>query len=335
MWSQEELDKIQKLLLSEDEDNQLLAMELLNQVENRDEFIPILSFLLIADSNRPEVEYAAEEILMNTDETLNSYWKKVCEVFDPYVDYTEKDQMAFDNLEKHIALFDSFLEQAPRFSKVYQKLGKELIKRLSKPEKGLEFIRKAADANPNDFQANFDYAFQLAEKKEHADTIIKHYMNCLNVNNSFFEIYHNLGKTYVLKRDIKKAVEVFRLCLAKFPQKWETMIELSLSLKELGDKDEARSLLEQALALNPESHLAHNNMSFLLWSEYGEHELALNHIKRALEILPKKGIYWHTEAEVHWYGFKNKEKALEALYQGKKADNNYKGGDSMIRELEK
>jgi hypothetical protein len=49
-----------------------------------------------------------------------------------------------------------------------------------------------------------------------------------------------------------------------------------------------------------------------------------------LKLLPGKGKYWHTLAEVEWYGFKNREKALAALYKAKEVQQHYKGGDQLI-----
>jgi tetratricopeptide (TPR) repeat protein len=333
MWSKEELDKIKKLLLSADEDNQLLGLELLKQVDNKDDFAPLLVFLSIAESGRYDIVDSVKGILKILDPTVRNYWKNVCNLI---IDNSSKTKTELvENFEKHIDLFDSFLLQAPRFSETYYEIGRKLIKNFKMSKNGLEFLRKGAEANPEDFNVNFDYAFFLPEEAKNADTIIRHYNICLSIKSSFFGTYHNLGKAYMLKGDIKKAIEVFRNCLSKFPQKWETMIELSMSVKENGDKLEARSLLEQAISINPDSHLAHNNFSFLLWSEFkNEQELALYHITKALEIKPLKGLYWHTKAEVYWYGFEDKEKAFEALHKGMEVEPGYNGCGAMIKELE-
>jgi tetratricopeptide (TPR) repeat protein len=71
------------------------------------------------------------------------------------------------------------------------------------------------------------------------------------------------------------------------------------------------------------------------WNYFKTYKKAKKNIKIALKISPKDGLYWHTLAEVEWYGFKNKEKALEALHQAKTVQPSYKAADAMIAEIEK
>jgi Tfp pilus assembly protein PilF len=112
------------------------------------------------------------------------------------------------------------------------------------------------------------------------------------------------------------------------------MIELALALEDLGQLDEARSMLYEAIEIDEYSHLAYNNLAYLLWMHFDEFEFAKQNINIALQMKPNDGLYWHTLAEVEWYGFKNKENALAALYKGKEVQKSYKGGDELIKELE-
>jgi tetratricopeptide (TPR) repeat protein len=334
MWSKEELFKIQKLLLSADEDNQLLGLELLKPQENIDFFVPLLSFLAVTEYARPEVLRYVFQVLNCAESKLCTYWENVCSVWSPFMDGPKIKAKEIENIEKHIGLFDSFLEQSPRFSFFYNDFGRKLIEDLHRYEKGLEYLRKAAEANPDDYKASFYYAYYLPKIPVNIEIIISYYNNCLRLNNSYFWAHHYLGIIYLHKDDILKAIEIFQYCLTRSPQRWETMVQLSLALKKQGKVVEARELLEQAVRINPESHEVRNNFSALLWSEFGEYKQALKHIKKALKLLPGKGKYWHTLAEVEWYGFKNREKALAALYKAKEVQQHYKGGDQLIRELE-
>lgn len=329
-WSQDDFLKIQKLLLSEDESNQLIGLELLKQNSSFDEFASLLVFLSYADINRVEVVKNIKELLVLLDSTTFSYWENACRIL-----YTKKGIEAF---EKHIDLFDSYVKTSARFAKTYMRIAKVMQHfgddEIDNNSKNLEYLQKAADFHPTDYDANYDYAFFLDNTPENADTIIKHYLRCLDIDNSYYGLYHNLGKAYSAKEDYAKAIEVLREGLMKHPDKADGMIELSLAVKEKGEIEEARKLLELALEIDAYSHLAHNNLAFLLWDSFQEYDLALKHIQKALEIYPEYALYWHTLAEVEWYGFKNKEKALAALHQGKKHDRNYLGGDDMIKELE-
>ncbi len=166
MWSKEELVKIQKLLLSADEDNQLIGLELLKPQGNIDFFVPVLSFLAVTEYTRPEVLRYVFQILKGAESKLSTYWENVCSVWSPFMDGLKIKAKEIENIEKHIGLFDSFLEQSPRFSFFYNDFGRRLIEKLHRYEKGLEFMRKAAEANPDDHNASFFYAYYLPKIPE-------------------------------------------------------------------------------------------------------------------------------------------------------------------------
>jgi tetratricopeptide (TPR) repeat protein len=202
-------------------------------------------------------------------------------------------------------------------------------------QKGLEYLKKAVHFAPNSYSHNFDYAFNLNESKKNAQTIIKHYEKCIEIDDYGIGPYHNIGRIYShYLKEYQKALEVMKIGNDKFPCA-DTMIEMALAEENIGNIDTARNYLEMAIKQFSESDLAYNNLAFLLWQNYNEPDYAKFNIEKALEIKPYEGLYWHTLAEVEWYAFKNKEKALEALYKAKKVQKSYKGGDEMIAELEK
>ena len=79
--------------------------------------------------------------------------------------------------------------------------------------------------------------------------------------------------------------------------------------------------------------LAHNNMAYLLWTLTKEFDFALEYAEKAIAINPK-GIFWHTLAEVYYYGFSDKTKTMEVLLMGKKADESFSAGDELIKVME-
>lgn len=329
-WDKEEFAKIEVLLLSADESNQLIGFELLKQADSVEQFAPLLTFLSLAEEDSPAIIETAKQILGTMTPETQNYWDKICKILDRKSQKTGN----IKDFEKYEAIFDHYVKTAPRFSSTYQRLSRKLMNLYKNGIKGLEYMRKAADFNPEDYDANYDYAYYLDDSPENADIIIKCYMRCLKADDSYYGTYHNLGKAYASKGDFQSAIKIFREALAKFPDRTDGMIELSLALKEKGNISEARQLLELALEINANDHLALNNLAFLLWDSCQEYDLALKHIKKAVKLHPKHGLYWHTLAEVYWYGFKDKQKALDALHKGRKHDKSYEGGEEMIKELE-
>lgn len=334
MYSPEEIDKINKLLLSIDEGNKLLAIELLKNEDNVEDFAAVLAFLLALTPEKTEFYEGLQAIFKNVSTIKQHIWTTATKLLAVYETNKEKITALLEDYEQHIHVFDHFMRHAPQYAEAYHSLGRRMMSISGKQKKGMEYLAKAVEFNPNNYDATYDYAYHLPETKQNMDKIIMLYKQCLFLDNSFYGAYHNLGKAYAAKGDFDSAVEIYKEGLVKFPNQSDTMIELSLSIKQTGNIPEARRLLELSLSINPNSHLAHNNYAFMLWDSYQEYDLALEHINKALKIKPKHATYWHTLAEVLWYGFKNKEKALEALYKAKEVDKSYKAGDKMIEEVE-
>jgi len=334
-YNPEETDKIKKLLLSIDEGNKLLAIELLKNEDNVDDFAALLAFLLALTPPKTEFYNSLQTIFKNVSATAKTLWTAASKLLAVYETDKEKISNLLEDYEKHIHIFDDFMRNGPEYAEAYRSLGKRLMSIPKKQKKGLEYLQKAAEFNPNNYVANYDYAYHLPSTKKNADKAIVLYKQCLFLDNSFYGAFHNLGKAYAAKGDFDNAIEIYKEGLTKFPNQADMMIELSLSTKQNGNVPEARRLLELALSVSPNNDLAHNNYAFMLWNSYQEYDLALEHINKALKLSPKNAIYSHTLAEVEWYGFKNKEKALAALHKAKVVDKRYKAGDKMIEEVEK
>ena len=269
------------------------------------------------------------------DETLIDNWKKNLRLVEDLWRFN-KDEFLKEllNFEKVIDQVDVYMKLGPRYSEFYNEIGKQLIY-YKQYQKGLFYLEKATQIAPNSYNAHFDYAFNLKEGKKNNDIIIKHYERCIEIDDTDYVVCHNLGRIYSHhKNNYKKAAEIFRKGILNNPNSIDTMIELALAEEGLGHVDTARSILESALLADDSSDLGHNNLAFMLWSHYGEHELAKEHINKALKLAPKIALYWHTLAEVEWYGLNDKEKAVAALNQALKVQKSYKGAKVMLAEIE-
>jgi tetratricopeptide (TPR) repeat protein len=332
-WTKEEKDKILKLLFSVDSSNQQLALEMLKHADSLEEFASAIIFLTFAEIDLEMIMEGIYALMKKLPTNVKSEWAGILSVFK--FDYKGKSQLLeqLEKFEEKAELFESYIAIGPHYAHIYNRLGNELIYAKSKT-KGLEYLKKGATLNHNSYSLNFDYAYNLNESKKNADEMIKHYTRCLVIKDDH-AVYHNLGRVYAhQKGNSKKAAEIFGKCISVYPESSDTMIELALALEDLGQLDEARSMLYEAIEIDEYSHLAYNNLAYLLWMHFDEFEFAKQNINIALQMKPNDGLYWHTLAEVEWYGFKNKENALAALYKGKEVQKSYKGGDELIKELE-
>ena len=150
-WDKEEFAKIEILLLSADESNQLIGFELLKQSIVFDDFAPLLSFLSLADADRPVIIETAKQILATMNPEIQTYWEKACKILDKKSNKTAK----IKDFEEHLTIFDHYVKTAPRFSQAYLFLGKKIMMIYNNRPKGLEYLRKAVDFNPEDYDANY------------------------------------------------------------------------------------------------------------------------------------------------------------------------------------
>jgi tetratricopeptide (TPR) repeat protein len=333
-WSSDEKENLVKLLLSVDENNRSLAIELLKTADDTDEYSSALFFLDCCDyylKDDPDFQNVFNKI----SEQQRAEWSRKTGFLKSVYSQRKHELNELINVyeTEAKAVYDEYFSLAPQYAHIYNTLGNRLVTAGMKA-KGLEYLKKAVTFDPESYSNNFDYAFNLNESKKNALTVIKHYKKCIEIMDNGIGPYHNIGRIYAHQLgEFALAAEIMKEGIAKFPYA-DTMIEIAMAEENMGNLDTARAYLEKAIETQPENALAHNNFAFLLWKYFDAFESAKMHSEKALQLKPKDGLYWHTLAEVEWYGFKNRERALEALYKGKEVQKSYKGGDEMIRELE-
>ncbi len=93
------------------------------------------------------------------------------------------------------------------------------------------------------------------------------------------QIYRTTGQT-------DKAVASLRLAAEKNPRNIATWLQLAEHLQQTGRFPEARDMYERALALDPRSGFALNNLAYLHAEHLGDPAKALEFAQRAREVLP-------------------------------------------------
>jgi tetratricopeptide (TPR) repeat protein len=94
----------------------------------------------------------------------------------------------------------------------------------------------------------------------------------------------NLGDALRAKGQHERAVEHYEKARALDPRLGSVGVNLASALLELRRPEEARSILEQGLAVDPQDAVLHRSLAGLLRAE-GESERALVHYRRAAELL--------------------------------------------------
>jgi tetratricopeptide (TPR) repeat protein len=333
--SAEEIENLNQLLFSPDENNILLALELISQYKVIETFAAELVFMLVMEDDGMEVNAVLHQLTAELPDDCLKYWVEKTEVLSEVMTSTKADFLKFlKEYETEKTVFETFMKGAPRYAHIYRAIGRRLLKNLNKKKAGYYYLKKALEIDPDFKELHFDYAYFLKENKKRADEIIYHYKRCIELGADSFEPYHNLARIYELKGETETCLQTFREGLRLFPNSVEMMTEMASVLDDMGKYEQSKNLLETAIEKNPAYGLAFNNLSFLYLTVFKDYENARKHIERAHSLSPNKALYLHTMAELEWLGYGNRKKALELLYLAKEREPNYTDADGMIKELE-
>lgn len=332
-WSKEDIQKIEKLLCSKDESNIHLGLELMKTKTDFSPFIAVVSFLEalgIVD----KYDFSFIKKLKKT-EAHRKYWLAL-KVVDAHWDIHESQYLRqLEAYEKEKQQFEQFMQYNPAYSHIYRHIGNRLKRKFELHEEGNAYFERMLEFDSDFGAGHFDYAFALGKEDEqkNGNKIVYHYEQALRTGLEDRAVRHNLGKAYFSVRgDVKASEEMFRANLQIYPNYVNTLVELADLVKHQ-DLIEAEDLYQQAVSIDPYSDIAWNNLAFFYFDKKKEYEKAYKAIKEALAVDGLNPVYWHTLAEIEWYGYEDGIEALEALGMAQEIDPNYTAGDSMIKEI--
>lgn len=121
------------------------------------------------------------------------------------------------------------------------------------------------------------------------------YQKALLINDRFADAYSNLGVILKSEGHLLRAIDYYRRALDLDSTLGETYNNLANAYQEIGELEEAVDAYLQAADRMPDSDTVHYNVGLLL-NRQGQRDDALIHLKRALELNPKRGDAQHLVA---------------------------------------
>lgn len=121
------------------------------------------------------------------------------------------------------------------------------------------------------------------------------YQKAILINENFADAHSNLGVILKSEGHILRAIDCYKRALDIDPTLGETYNNLANAYQEIGELSEAVEAYLQASDRLPESDTVHYNVGMLL-DRQGQSEDALAHLRRALEINPKRSDAKHLVA---------------------------------------
>jgi tetratricopeptide (TPR) repeat protein len=173
----------------------------------------------------------------------------------------------------------------------------------------LEFLRRVQNAYPGDFWANVQFALALGvtdpARREEA---IRCYYAAQALRPDNPGVYYNLGLAFIHKDDLSHAAAAWHKAIRLKPQytaarenllrtSWK-QFNLGLDLKKQGRHQEAIAAFRQGIEFNPNDAQARNYLAWWLATcpdlKLRDPDQAVAHGKKAVEVEPHNGYYWHS-----------------------------------------
>jgi serine/threonine protein kinase len=129
------------------------------------------------------------------------------------------------------------------------------------PEEAQRVLEDATSLDPNCFEAAYQLARLLTQKKNFS-AAIQQYHNALQINNQVPEIYFNLGYIYTIQGAYNLAKTNYESCLnLSPPYRDEILTNMGMVELKRNNTTDARLLFQQALDFNPKNGLARNYLN--------------------------------------------------------------------------
>ena len=129
------------------------------------------------------------------------------------------------------------------------------------PEEAQRVLEDATSLDPNYFEAAYQLARLLTQKKDFP-AAIQQYQKALQINNQVPEIYFNLGYIYTIQGAYNLAKTNYESCLnLSPPYRDEVLTNMGMVELKRNNTTDARLLFQQALDFNPKNGLARNYLN--------------------------------------------------------------------------
>ena len=156
------------------------------------------------------------------------------------------------------------------------------LEALGKLEKALRAYYEILDLNPNDISSKIKLTHIEFQLKRYEETI-KHSLEILKLTDIPL-IYSTLGLAYSRNEEYQKAIEIYDIALAKFPEENENLlVDKAITLEKLGNDEDAVEILSKVLRNNDKNILANFSIA-VLYMKTGENQKAEKYFNRYQEL---------------------------------------------------
>jgi tetratricopeptide (TPR) repeat protein len=218
-------------------------------------------------------------------------------------------------LPEAIAAFHKAIEIDPKYASAHKNLGAILCDGLRDYENAAASFRKAIEVDPNDAWAYFNLGNALLNQKRLPEAIAA-YGKAIELDPKNHKAYSNLGNALFNENKLDEAIAAYHKAIEINPNFALAYHSIANALYSLQKMDEAIAAYGKAIELDPNSHWSHNQLAWILATcpetKLRDSKRAVGLAKRAVDLKPEAGTYWHTLGAA-LYRAGNSKEAVTAL----------------------
>ncbi len=181
-------------------------------------------------------------------------------------------------------MWQDVISKYPNSARAYSKLGVIYYWDKKEYDKGLQFLQKSLELDPNE-PLTYNNIGQIYGIKEKCDIAIQYFQKAIELDpNSAFG-YSNLGSCYLAMGQYAKAVQSFQKAIELNPSLHVVHCNLALSYYGLNEYEMSIKCYQKAVHLNPDYFEAHDLLG-QLYLERKQYEKAIEEFQIASMISP-------------------------------------------------
>ncbi|BDS10042.1 tetratricopeptide repeat protein [Aureispira anguillae] len=290
-----ELENLSRLLLSSNDTNVALGLEIL---KNHKEATPLLcrELILIWQLHHDlEKRIDVEQVLQaKYSGRQMEQWEKGFDVFrivPTIYRYTPKVRRLVQDHENVRADYQALIERNAAYSLNYYLVGKKLHQTFKKHLDIAEiYYRIVLKTNPTHEDNLFYLAFLLDKSEEGYEEALKHYLTIESINPNSSATLNNIGLIYDNTGEYELAYKYYKKALTVHPNSTLHMRNLASLCTTRMDgaayKKEAKTLLMKLLKIDAQSGSNWNSWADYLWNIEQNHDKAEEAYLKGLEVEP-------------------------------------------------
>lgn len=326
----EELENLSRLLLSANENNVLLGLELLNLHK---EAIPLLcrELVLIWQLHEDWEKRNAVEVILHSKYSSKkmNQWEKGFDLFrvvPTLYRYTPRVYRLIQDHENIRLDYQALIERNAMYSLQYYAVAKKLHQTFKKHLDIAEvYYRIVLKTNPTHEDNLFYLAFLLDKSESGYEEALKHYLTIESLNPKSSATLNNIGLIYDYLEQYSLAYEYYHKALTINPSSTLHMRNLAClcTTRMEGEdyKKEAKNLLQKLLKIDATSGANWNSWADYLWNVEHNYDRAEEAYLKGLEVDPQNSCLIGNLGELYIDIRKEQDRGLVLYKQSLKINN--------------